>query len=51
MESGQRLLVTNRAPDGTTGQFPVLVRIDTANELDHFRHGGILPFVLRQALK
>ncbi len=51
MESGQRLLVTTRAPDGAIGQFSVLVHIDTANELDHFRHDGILPFVVRQALK
>jgi len=35
----------------TTGQpleFPVLVRIDTPEELESFRHGGILPYVLRQ---
>jgi aconitate hydratase len=25
-------------------------RIDTAIEVDYFRHGGILPFVLRQLL-
>jgi len=30
--------------------FTVLVRIDTPNELEYFRHGGILPYVLRQAL-
>jgi aconitate hydratase len=26
---------------------PVLARLDTASEREHFRHGGILPFVLR----
>jgi len=51
LEPGQRLLVKTRAPDGTTGQFSALVRIDTPNELNYFRHGGILSFVLRQALK
>jgi aconitate hydratase len=28
--------------------FEVVVRIDTPTEADYFRHGGILPFVLRQ---
>jgi aconitate hydratase len=28
--------------------FDALVRIDTPGEADYFRHGGILPFVLRQ---
>ena len=28
----------------------VLLRIDTAIEVDYFRHGGILPFVLRQLM-
>lgn len=31
--------------------FKALVRIDTPNEVEYFRHGGILPYVLRQALK
>jgi aconitate hydratase len=29
----------------------VLCRIDTPNELEYFRNGGILPYVLRQAIK
>jgi len=29
---------------------PVKVRIDTPIEVDYYRHGGILPFVLRQLL-
>jgi aconitate hydratase len=36
--------VTVRA-DGR--EFPAEVRIDTAMELDYYRHGGILPYVLR----
>ena len=28
--------------------FEARVRIDTPKEADYFRHGGILPFVLRQ---
>lgn len=30
--------------------FQATTRIDTAGELDYFRHGGILPYVLRQLL-
>jgi len=30
--------------------FPVKLRIDTPIEIDYYRHGGILPFVLRQLL-
>jgi aconitate hydratase len=33
---------------GTTTEFEALVRIDTPEELVAFRHGGILPYVLRQ---
>jgi hypothetical protein len=31
--------------DGTT--FPARVRLDTGREADHYRHGGVLPSVLR----
>jgi aconitate hydratase len=42
--------VTVRASraDGTVTVFDALVRIDTPGEADYYRHGGILPFVLRQ---
>jgi aconitate hydratase len=33
--------------DGMSSTFAVRVRIDTANELEYFRHGGILHYVLR----
>ncbi len=39
------------SPDGAERSFSVLARIDTPNELEYFRNGGILPFVLRQFLK
>jgi aconitate hydratase len=38
-------------PDGSRRQFDVLCRIDTLDELDYFRHGGILPYVLRNLAK
>jgi aconitate hydratase len=39
-------LVIRRA-DGRIDKVPVTCRIDTADELDYFRHGGILHYVLR----
>ncbi len=35
-------------PNGETRQINVLARIDTADELDYFRHGGILHYVIRK---
>jgi aconitate hydratase len=40
--------VTVKAVGSTTIEFDALVRIDTPEELVAFRHGGILPYVLRQ---
>ena len=34
--------------DGTRVEFAVTARIDTPDELDYYRHGGILPYVLRR---
>ncbi len=42
-------LVIHR-PDGSKREVAVLCRIDTPIEVDYFRHGGILPFVLRELL-
>ncbi|MGE0593155.1 MAG: aconitate hydratase AcnA [Vicinamibacterales bacterium] len=42
------LRVTATAADGTVCEFTVTVRIDTPEELVAFRHGGILPYVVRQ---
>ncbi|MBA3640576.1 MAG: aconitate hydratase AcnA [Acidobacteria bacterium] len=39
------------APDGTVTEFLAVARIDTPEELEAFRHGGILPYVLRQLVK
>ncbi len=33
--------------DGSTAEMPVLCRIDTLDEVEYFRHGGILHYVLR----
>jgi len=42
-------LVIHRA-SGTTQEVPVTLRIDTPIEVEYYRHGGILPYVLRQIL-
>jgi len=34
--------------DGSSIEIPVTLRIDTPIEVDYYRHGGILPFVLRE---
>ena len=36
--------------DGESQEVMVLLRIDTPIEVDYYKHGGILPFVLRQLL-
>jgi aconitate hydratase len=42
-------LIIHRS-NGETQNVTVLLRIDTPIEVDYYRHGGILPFVLRQLL-
>jgi aconitate hydratase len=44
------VVVKAHRPDGSVKEIPCLVRIDTPVELDQFRSGGILPFVLRKLL-
>ncbi|MFO0273595.1 MAG: aconitate hydratase AcnA [Betaproteobacteria bacterium] len=39
-----------RRPDGSVQRVQLKLRIDTPIEVDYYRHGGILPFVLRQLL-
>ena len=47
----QQLTLRIRRADGSTQEVPVLSRIDTPIEVDYYRHGGILPYVLRQLLE
>ncbi len=37
--------------DGTVTEIPVLCRIDTLDEVEYYKHGGILQYVLRSLLK
>jgi len=41
-------LILRVTKDGESREIPVLCRIDTSIEVDYYRHGGILPYVLRQ---
>jgi len=50
LKPGKRLSVTATSAGGSQQRFEVLCRIDTPVELDYYRHGGILPFVLRQLI-
>jgi aconitate hydratase len=43
--------VRARRDDGQTIAFEAKVRIDTPNEAEYYRHGGILQYVLRRLLK
>jgi aconitate hydratase len=44
----QRLIAEIVAPDGRLRRVPLICRIDTLDELDYFKNGGILHYVLRQ---
>ena len=46
--TGKRLKVTATAEDGSVKHFEVRVLLETPKEVEYFRHGGILPYVLRQ---
>jgi aconitate hydratase len=50
MKPGKRLEVEARRGDGPSRAFGVVTRIDTPVETEYYRHGGILPYVLRQLL-
>jgi aconitate hydratase len=43
----QKLSLSVQSSDGKVREIEVLCRIDTEEELSYYRHGGILPFVLR----
>jgi aconitate hydratase len=43
-----QVTVVATADDGGVKEFQARVRIDTPQEIDYYRHGGILHYVLRQ---
>ena len=44
----KKATVTATAEDGKKTTFTATIRLDTPNEVDYYRHGGILTYVLRQ---
>ena len=46
---GVTLEITRK--NGVIEKVPLILRIDTPIEVDYYRHGGILPFVLREILQ
>jgi aconitate hydratase len=48
LKPGQDVTVEVTRADGTGFAFTALCRIDTANEMEYYRHGGILHYVLRK---
>lgn len=50
LQPGATLTCTIKRADGSTEQTPLLVRIDTENEMRYYQNGGILNYVLLQML-
>jgi aconitate hydratase len=50
IEPRQQVELEIQRKDGRTEKVRLTLRIDTPIEIDYYRHGGILPFVLRQLL-
>jgi aconitate hydratase len=46
--SAREVTVTAVAADGNSTRFSARVRIDTPQEIEYYRNGGILPYVLRR---
>jgi len=50
MKASDSITVTARHENGTETSFKALVRLDTPVEVEYYRHGGILHYVLREFL-
>ena len=50
IQPGQMVTLEITRKDKTKQSVPVKLRIDTPIEIDYYRHGGILPFVLRELM-
>ena len=46
----QDVTLVIKGKDGSRREVKVLLRIDTSIEVDYYRHGGIMPYVLRELL-
>jgi aconitate hydratase len=50
LQPGKSMQLTAIAEDGTSLSFSALARVDTPEELNYYRNGGILQYVLRQLI-
>ena len=50
IQPGMTVTMVIHSTDGSTTEVPLLCRIDTLDEVEYFRNGGILQYVLRQLL-
>jgi len=50
LEPKKHVVVRAVASDGTETSFPALARLDSPLEVEQYRHGGILPYILRKLL-
>ncbi len=50
IQPGMTVTLTVHRADGSQMEVPLLCRIDTLDEVEYYRHGGILHYVLRQLL-
>lgn len=50
VQPGQKLKARATFANGQTKEFTLLCRIDTANELEYYKNGGILHYVIRQMI-
>jgi len=50
LKPGEEIVVTARKSNGDEIRFTAVARLDTPIEVDYFRHGGILHYVLRDYL-
>jgi aconitate hydratase len=48
LTNGARVVRLHAVGDGAEKSFEVRIRVDTPQEIEYYRHGGILPYVLRQ---
>jgi aconitate hydratase len=48
---GKKLTVRAKGDDGKVKEFQVTARVDTPDDVEYYRHGGLLPYVLRSLLR
>jgi aconitate hydratase len=48
---GKRVLVRARGDDGSVKELHAIARLDTLDDVEYYRHGGLLPYVLRGLLR